>query len=146
MPHVRQQGASLVEVLVAILVLSIGLMGMAGLQSRTLKGNHSAQQRSEAVLLTHFIFDAMRANLSAAHNGSYALTRTCSTPSTATSLIENDHRAWMQAMKKSLGDVSSTCGSLAFDTTSGTYTVTLEWDDSRAGGSSQQTFVTVSRP
>ena len=63
MPIADQRGASLIEVLVSILILSIGLLGMAGLQTRTLKGNHSALQRSEVVTLTHFIFDAMRANL-----------------------------------------------------------------------------------
>ena len=146
MPLARQRGASLIEVLVAVLVLSIGLMGMAGLQSRTLKGNHSAQQRSEAVTLTHFIFDAMRANPTAARDGGYATPRTCAVPDATGALIEGDRRAWILAVRSALGDRPSTCVTLAFDAPSGSYTVTLEWDDSRAGGLSSQTFVTVSRP
>lgn len=146
MPIADQRGASLIEVLVSILILSIGLLGMAGLQTRTLKGNHSALQRSEAVTLTHFIFDAMRANLTAARDGGYATPRTCAVPEVSSALIGEDRRAWISAVRSALGDGSSTCVTLDFDAPSGTYTVTLEWDDGRAGGLSNQTFVTVSRP
>lgn len=44
----RHRGFSLTEVLVALLVLSIGLLGLAALQLNGLKGVHSAYQRTLA--------------------------------------------------------------------------------------------------
>jgi type IV pilus assembly protein PilV len=58
----KQRGVGLVEVLIAVLVLSIGLLGLAGLQLRTLRNNQSSLERGMAVAQTHFIVDAMRAD------------------------------------------------------------------------------------
>lgn len=56
----RARGVSLIEVLVAILVLAVGLLGLAALQARGLKFNHDAYARSQATLLAYQIMDAMR--------------------------------------------------------------------------------------
>lgn len=66
-----QQGSSLLEVLIATVVLSIGLLGLAGLQTAALKVNQTASARSQAAFLTNDIFDRMRANREAALNGGY---------------------------------------------------------------------------
>ncbi len=66
-----QQGSSLLEVLIATVVLSIGLLGLAGLQTAALKVNQTASARSQAAFLTNGIFDRMRANRDAALNGVY---------------------------------------------------------------------------
>ena len=58
----RQRGFSLVEVLVALLILSIGLLGLAGLQTLGLKFNTQSYQRTQAVLSAYDIIDRMRAN------------------------------------------------------------------------------------
>lgn len=52
----------MVEVLVAAIVLSIGMLGLAGLQMRTLRNNQSALERAVAVVETHAIADALRAD------------------------------------------------------------------------------------
>ena len=57
-----QRGVGIIEILVAVLVLSIGLLGLAGLQMRTLRDNESALERGVAVFETHAIADAMRAD------------------------------------------------------------------------------------
>ena len=69
----RQRGASLIEVLVAFLLLSFGLLGLSGLQINALKNNQSALQRSQATMLAYFMMDAMRANKDAAIAGTYNL-------------------------------------------------------------------------
>ncbi len=58
----RQYGFSLLEVLIALLVLSIGLLGLAGLQTLGLKFNMQSYQRTQAALLAYDIVDRMRAN------------------------------------------------------------------------------------
>jgi type IV pilus assembly protein PilV len=56
----RARGVSLVEVLVAILVLAVGMLGLAALQARGLKFNHDAYARSQATLLAYQIMESMR--------------------------------------------------------------------------------------
>jgi type IV pilus assembly protein PilV len=46
-----QGGFTLVEVLVAVVILGLGLLGLAGLQAASLRNNHSAYLRSQATLL-----------------------------------------------------------------------------------------------
>ncbi|MBI1904763.1 MAG: type IV pilus modification protein PilV [Rhodocyclales bacterium] len=59
------------EVLVALVVLSFGLLGQAGLQAAAMKVNQGAMLRSHATTLAYDILDRMRANSSAATGGSY---------------------------------------------------------------------------
>lgn len=57
------RGVSLIEVLVTVVVVSIGLLGLAGLQASGTKFNHSAYMRSQATNLAYDMADRMRANL-----------------------------------------------------------------------------------
>ncbi|NOS87695.1 MAG: type IV pilus modification protein PilV [Methylococcaceae bacterium] len=57
-----ERGFTLIEVLVAMVVLSIGLLGLAGLQATSLKSNQSAYHRSQATQLAYEMADRMRAN------------------------------------------------------------------------------------
>ncbi|MEE8263183.1 MAG: type IV pilus modification protein PilV [Gammaproteobacteria bacterium] len=58
----RQRGFSLIEVMVALMVLAIGLLGLAGLQTLGLKFNTQSYQRTQAVLNAYDIIDRIRAN------------------------------------------------------------------------------------
>ena len=70
--HARAQaGVGLIEVLIALLILSIGMLGMAGLQMWSLKNNQGAMERGMAVMQTHTIADAMRAARTTATNNGY---------------------------------------------------------------------------
>ena len=60
----RQSGFSLLEVLIAIVVTSIGLLGLAAMQATGLRNNHSAYHRSQATVLAYDIADRMRSNVS----------------------------------------------------------------------------------
>ena len=64
------RGFTLLEVLVALLVLSIGLLGLAGMQTLSLKNNNSALIRSQAVVLAYDAVDLMRGNRAGALKGS----------------------------------------------------------------------------
>lgn len=65
------KGFTLIEILVALVVLSIGLLGLAGLQTISLRNNHSAYLRGQATLLAYDISDRMRANMSAVQADTY---------------------------------------------------------------------------
>lgn len=67
------RGFSLLEVLIAIVVLSIGLLGLASLQLSALQGNNQSYERSQAHILAYEIADAMRANRSAAGNEAFLI-------------------------------------------------------------------------
>jgi type IV pilus assembly protein PilV len=57
-----QQGFTLLEVLIALLVLSIGLLGLAALQTTGLRSNEMASMRTTSTMLAYDITDRMRAN------------------------------------------------------------------------------------
>ena len=60
----RQSGFSMIEVLIALLVLAFGLLGLAFMQTLNLRYTKSAQQRTQAVNLASELLDTMRANRS----------------------------------------------------------------------------------
>ncbi len=66
----NQQGMSLIEVLVALLVLGIGVMGYAALQLNAVRMSDDTYARSQAVAVAQNLIERMRANVSEA-SGTY---------------------------------------------------------------------------
>src|SRR3546814_2019651 len=58
----RQRGVGMIEVLVSVLVLSVGLLGIALVQTRALANNNSSMGRSLATVATYSILEAIRAD------------------------------------------------------------------------------------
>jgi len=58
----RQSGTSLIEVLVAVAILAIGLLGIAGLQLVSKQSTFDSTQRTTATMLANFIIERIRAN------------------------------------------------------------------------------------
>lgn len=139
----KQAGTSLIEVLVTILIVSLGLLGVAGVVGMGLKDSHSSYGRTQASLLAVDIVDRMRANRAAAQaiGKPYDLGMT-DTPTGAT--IPNlDLIAWRAALAAAL---PSGKGSVSMDATTLKVRVVVQWDDSRAsGGSSTQSFAVETR-
>jgi type IV pilus assembly protein PilV len=67
-----QSGFTLLEVLVAIVVLSLGLLGLAGLQAASLSNNQTAYYRGIATQQAYDIADRLRANLAGAGSPNYS--------------------------------------------------------------------------
>jgi type IV pilus assembly protein PilV len=93
----RQKGFSLLEVLIAIVVMSLGMLGLASLQMMSLKHNRTAHVRSQATTAAYDILDRMRANRTAADAGNYY-----GVPP-AGSLAEQDINAWNANLVTALG-------------------------------------------
>lgn len=94
-PCIRRQqvGLSLLEVLVATLVLSAGLLGLAGMQIAGMKTTHNSYQMQQATWLVHDLLERMRANKAELFRvdatnvpiSAYLLPATGTTPVTASS-------------------------------------------------------------
>lgn len=126
------KGASLLEVLIAVLVLAVGLLGVAALQAGALRNNQSSYERSEAVIQSYAMFDVLRANRAAAIAGNYNLNQwTCTAPAAGTR-ADNERRAWMQTMQTGSSLGSTACVSIACNANS--CVVGVRWDDSRGTG------------
>lgn len=128
-----QSGFTLIEVLVSIVIVSFGLLGVAGLLSTGLKSTQGSLQRTQASLLAYDMADRMRMNRAAARNGEYR------TLVTATNTIAvSDKDAWESAVADLL---PSGVGSVTMPATN-FYSITVQWDDSKVtGGSATQSFV-----
>jgi type IV pilus assembly protein PilV len=125
------RGVGLIEVMIAVLIMGIGLLGIAAMQATTLRNSQSSVERSQAVVQTYTILDSMRANLDAARNNLYNIGLTCTVPAGGT-LITNDQRFWLQTVQANLG--TTACGQI--ECASNACKITLQWDDSRGTGDS----------
>lgn len=137
----RQSGVGIVEVLVAVLVLSIGLLGLAGLQMRTMRNNQSALERGAAVIETHAIADAMRADRANAINSPYVYNIGIddAAPTGGTTFSERVLEGWRLNLITMLGDEAT--GSV--DCNGPLCTVVIRWNDSRGtGGQALQLLTT----
>jgi len=73
----RQAGLNLIEILVAALILSVGLLSMAGLQVARLRSVQNATQKQQAAFMVHELLERMRSNRDAALAGDYGATVSC---------------------------------------------------------------------
>lgn len=127
----RQSGVALIEVLVAILVMAIGMLGIAGLQARALKYGQSSYERSVAVIQAQSIADSMRANASQARQNAYNIARKCDTTAASASQADRDLAAWIGQIQSSLSGVAANvCGAINCNA-AGVCTVNVQWDDTR---------------
>lgn len=134
----RDAGFSLVEVLVSIVVLSLGLLGMAGLQATSLRASHGAHYRGQAAQFALDMADRMRANLGAARTYDLALDDAAPT---GTSIADRDRALWLAR----LAELPGGDGAIEIDPATALVRITVQWDDSRAGGPADATYVLVTR-
>ncbi|HVJ61098.1 MAG TPA: type IV pilus modification protein PilV [Tahibacter sp.] len=111
-------GFSLIEVMVALLVFSIGVLGMAGLLVIAIKTNHSAYLRTQASFIAQSMGDRMRGNSRAVWAGTYARTYplggaagsacTAGSPCGFEALAERDNRAFDRDLSNFLPNATAT--------------------------------------
>lgn len=148
----QQFGFTLIEVLIAVLVLSIGLIGVAALQGMSLKNTQSAFMRSQATALAYDVTDRMRANVLSAQLGLYdpstaATVTACksTTGCTPQDMAKHDLAEWNAAIATylPLGQGFVCLDSTPTDGTSATspacdgsgtqFAVKIWWDENRDG-------------
>lgn len=132
MTRMRQpaRGTSLLEVLVTIVIMSIGLLGLAKLQLSNLRQQQNALYRAEATFLANDILDSMRVLNNVSHDqaAGYAVAIGSTTPAGSSQVAVDDISAWKTRIAQALpgGDGSvSVNGRLAL--------IHIEWNDRRPG-------------
>ena len=143
----RQRGFTMIEVLIAVIVMAIGLLGLAGLQATGIRNNHTAYLRSQATLLAYDIVDRMRASRSRAvanlnQLSSYGVSVGESVSSSGTdctsgycspsAMANYDLWQWKDSLSQvlPLGDGSVT---VAMNGGIVTLTIAVQWDEDRDG-------------
>jgi len=93
----KETGFTLLEVLIALLVLSIGLLGLAALQTTGLRSNQMASMRTQATQVAYDITDRMRANPAGVTAGEYVIA--LGTTPSGTSRAETDLIEWRDVVE-----------------------------------------------
>lgn len=156
----------MLEVMVAILILSFGLLGVAGLQVISLRNAHSGTYRTVATQLAYEMGDSLRANRVAVTTGYYdnpvvggSFTVNClnTTGCNSQEMAEMDIYLWNQKLAIAL---PSGAGHVCRDSTpddgtpaapacdndvAGPYAIKTWWDDSRSGAAGTR-VITVFQP
>jgi type IV pilus assembly protein PilV len=139
----RQQGFSLIEALVAFLILSIGMLGIASLQVLSLKAGKTAVMRTVAVIKVEEMFERIRINQTSVtdyataaaagvNNGcnDYATFNAC----TPTQMVQDDIYHWINDLKERLPNTGVTASIAVVAPVPGTQpaaavTVTVNWEE-----------------
>ena len=157
-PIFNQIGMSLLEVLVSVIILAVGMLGIASMLLVSSQANNSSYMKQQAIQTVYNIFDKVRANSQAAINGNYnvsnigstGLPTALTTPSvqcnaascTPSQLATYDTWNWLSndvaRLPNGCGSITSAPSAIVGNTI---ITVTVQWDDSPAqstvGASSQ---------
>ncbi|MBX3678674.1 type IV pilus modification protein PilV [Cognatazoarcus halotolerans] len=133
-----QAGTTLIEVLVAVVVLSIGLLGIAGLQLSALRNTQGAYERSAAVILANSLAERMAADRLQAIAGAYNMAMGaggCAGPGAGT-LAATNLTDWSAEIKQMLGETG--CGGV--NCAAGLCVVSIRWTD--RGGEARSDMAT----
>lgn len=150
----RSKGFSMVEVLVALIVLGVGMLGMASLYVTTLRANSSAQSRTQAVNLASDIADRIRANRTAiaayrtasTAGANHNCTDTAATAATNCSpadMAAHDILQWKQDLARALPGNPN--GNITVDNgaSPAIYTITISWTEPNSGDLSYSLVVQI---
>jgi type IV pilus assembly protein PilV len=148
----KQRGFTLIEILVTLVILAIGLLGLAGLVLEGMRNNQGAYLRTQASILAYDMADRMRANKASAAdyapfttgvtNGTPATTSlpSCASASTGCTPVAQadvDLVEWtrqIQGVGSDLVMLPGGVGTITQDATSLSYTVAVTWNEvSREG-------------
>lgn len=135
-----QAGFSMLEVLVSLLLVSLAMLGQAGLQISSMKLSKSAGSRMQATLLSAEIAERIENNKTAALAGSYVVTPASSTAAVAANdclankcspsdLASYDLAAWQARVDATLPSATWEITQVAGNPS--TYTVVVTWQDRR---------------
>ena len=149
----KQNGVGLIEVLVTVFVLSVGLLGVAALLTSGLRASEGSLVRSKANELAYGIIERMYNRAPDARCNLYNITLAAPAPAAAPG-VPGDLNWWKTRLAADLpgGLGSIACAPVPAAPTPcatraiATCTITVQWDDTRAGGGATEQYSVVMRP
>jgi type IV pilus assembly protein PilV len=151
-PAARERGFTLIEVMVSLVVLSIGLLGIGKLVLFSARANDSAYLRGQATEMAYEILDNMRGNRATAMQQGYdtALATVPSNPGSCiasacseTTLAQYDVYMWKTRVAAALPSGQASVVTAGSPTTA---TITVRWDDAVAQSTFAGAPVGVAQP
>lgn len=131
------RGDTMIEVLVTVLILAVGVLGVAAMQVTTLKNLNSSNTAGIAGIVAVDFSERMRANPTAALADNYVHTNPPGTfidcaanPCTLAQLADYDVGSWWVVLGDTLPSAS---GQVSRNLGTNTFVVTVRWDDDRSG-------------
>lgn len=134
----------MLEVLIAVLVLAIGVLGVAAGQAVALRNSQSALQRTAAVSGARSLLEAARANHQEAVAGAYARLWFCAPSAPTGSLASSDLNQWISDLQSTLRTEKPACGQITC--VADACTVRVRWDDSRADAGQAEQEISLAGP
>ena len=146
-----RKGFSLVEVLIALIVMSVGMLGIAGLYVQSMQAGRSSMLRHHAVTLAGDIADRIRANptAGAAYAAATGNNNNCvgqNINCTVAEMAANDIDLWQTQARDFLpvmGDGSQQVVVVFNAGTPPSYQITVRWDEPTPDGSVPQYSINV---
>ena len=133
----RQRGVGLLEVMVSVLILAVGMLGIAAMQSITLKNTGSSATRTQAALQVYSMMDIIRAN----RNDVSSYNTNIYTEGTGSGAA-GTMAGWLDSLKVTVAPDAK--GRVVCDSNTMTCSVGVQWSDARAtGGSSTPSEINI---
>jgi len=129
----QEQGATLIEIAITVLILSTSLLAMATLQARSLQFNQGSSIRSQANILAYDIMDRIRINRGTASGNISGYTADYGVTPTGNSLAVSDVATWRANL---LSALPTGKGKISCSSTTRICTVTIEWSEEQLFGAS----------
>jgi type IV pilus assembly protein PilV len=136
-----QRGASLMEVLIAVVVLSMGLVGVSALTITSVRNNQNANIRTRVSVLVEDFADRMRRNGeglkqgyydTVSVNGNTAATASCASNCTAQATANNDAQLLSQRLGEMFQSSSATVSCSTASAGQRACLITVNWWESIA--------------
>lgn len=134
----RQAGISLVEVLIAVLVLAVGVLGAAALQLNALRFNASAAQSTQASFIAYDMLDRMRANPDQLGGYAGSIIPNCNQPAAGAGILAED----LADFARAVGCLPD--GSANIAVADNRATVSIAWSEARIVDGEENTRFVVS--
>ncbi len=128
----RNRGFTLIEAMVALIVLSVGLLGIAALYVETLRANRTSLYRTQAVNMATDIGDRMRSNRdpALAVAGFYDCGGACAVGEGGNAIAIADLTDWLTQIQTQLpGGTANITYTASTATTPAAYVVGVSWDE-----------------
>ena len=129
--HQRQRGAGFIEVLVALVILAIGLLGVLSMQSRGLGSNQRAIFASEVNMLAADMADRILSFGTDGPTNEYDGISTLAAFAGPDPVVNQHAADW--SLRLNASSLPSVQGNVDWNAATTSYTITLRWDDERAG-------------